>query len=143
MAILVIDDEPGVLRLECLSLERAGFKVIAAMTRIEAIHLFQAHKPEIDLAVIDVSLGSDNGLEIAADLKSLQPGLRTLFVSGQSGADIAPHCGPGEERMHLLEKPFLPADLVKAVKEQLATLAFEYSRTAPDGLSCGYENRPE
>ena len=122
MAILVIDDEPLVLRLECLTLERAGFHVLAAANRSQAIGLFEAHRHEIDLAVIDVSIAGDNGFEIASALKELRPGLKMLFVSGYPGEILALQHGVDVKPVDLLVKPFVPAQLVAGVKDRLATL---------------------
>jgi len=124
MTILVIDDEPMVLAIERMALERAGFSVITAMSPGEAIRLFEPHRHEIDLAVIDVSLAGDNGFAIAAELRRMRPDLRALFVLGYAGAGVGLRYDFDGERMNLLVKPFLPAELV-VVKDQIPTLPHE------------------
>lgn len=122
MSILLIEDEPLVLRVECLALERAGFKVHAAANRNHAMRLFESHAHEIELLITDVSISGDSGFEIASQLRRMQPGLRMLFVSGYSGANLALQYGFAEEPRNLLVKPFFPARLVVAVKEAMQSV---------------------
>ncbi len=70
---------------------------------------------KIDLFVTDVVMPKQSGPELAAALRQLHPGLLVLFVSGYADADSLASIA-GEE---FLAKPFLPAVLLKRVRQLL------------------------
>jgi CheY-like chemotaxis protein len=79
--VLVVDDEPHVRRPIALLLRGAGYRVLEAGNRTEAMRCGGGPEP-IALLVCDVQLPGDCGLEVAKALTTVQPGLPTLFVSG-------------------------------------------------------------
>jgi len=66
--ILVVDDEPSLLRLTGYSLEIEGYEVITAQTGAEALKKVHTERP--DLIVLDVMLPDMNGLEVCRQLRS-------------------------------------------------------------------------
>lgn len=67
-AILVVDDDPGIVRLVRSYLEQAGFKVQSAFDGATARRLIRNERP--DLAILDLMLPDDDGFEIARALRS-------------------------------------------------------------------------
>src|SRR5205807_300637 len=59
--ILFVDDEAPQLSLMLRLLEREGYRVLAAKDGIEAVEIFNRHKDEIALAVMDLGLPKLNG----------------------------------------------------------------------------------
>lgn len=84
--ILVVDDEPAVLRLVELNLELDGYVVITASNGVEAIDLASQHRP--DLIVLDVMMPGLDGLEVAERLKSdpATQAIPIIFLSARSAA---------------------------------------------------------
>jgi diguanylate cyclase (GGDEF)-like protein/PAS domain S-box-containing protein len=80
--LLVIDDDPDVLRATARILEQAGYKVITGATAAEALSLTRQHVPAILL--LDVMLPDGNGVEVAKELKSEQA-LAAVYVILLSG----------------------------------------------------------
>jgi len=110
--IMLVEDEPLVLRFVERLLERAGYAVVSAATPLEARQL-AATMPAPDLLVTDVVLPGGSGLDLAAELRSLWPALRVLYVSGYPG-DAFPHHDLQPSDL-LLRKPFRSSELFDAI----------------------------
>ena len=77
ITVLVIDDEPAILRLVSLALQDSGMGVLAAPDGETASDLLESQQP--DLIVSDVRLPGMDGLEIARRVKR-NPALSTIPV---------------------------------------------------------------
>lgn len=80
-SILIVDDDPAVLRVLTRILEADGHRVQAAGSKTAALEQL-ADDPPFDLFVLDFWIGPDNGLELMGLLQQLQPGTPVLFLSG-------------------------------------------------------------
>ncbi len=79
--ILIIEDEPGVARLEALRLERAGYTVIRATTAGEGLEHLAAG--QVELIVLDQQLGASmSGLEFYRQVKDAGHDVPAILVSG-------------------------------------------------------------
>lgn len=65
--ILIVDDEPDIIRTTSLSLRYEGFRVITAADGQEALEKVAAEAP--DLVILDIMLSRMNGDEVARALK--------------------------------------------------------------------------
>jgi PAS domain S-box-containing protein len=85
--ILVVEDDPGVLRLQQVRLERAGYQVQTAMSAAEAMDRVRAGG--IDLLLLDQKLPGDvNGLEFYQQVKDAGFDLPAILVTGFGGDNI-------------------------------------------------------
>ena len=84
-SVLVVDDDPGVRRLLDRALPLYGFRVRLAASGPEALDLFEAHRHDIDLVLLDVRMPQLDGPATLAALSQLDPGVRCVFMSGQPG----------------------------------------------------------
>jgi two-component system, cell cycle sensor histidine kinase and response regulator CckA len=116
--VLVTEDEPAILELTTLILERQGYSVLAASTPGEAIQLAREHPGEIHLLITDVVMPEMNGRDLAKNLLSLYPHLKRLFMSGYT-ADVIAHHGVLDEGVYFIQKPFTMKDLAAKVREVL------------------------
>jgi PAS domain S-box-containing protein len=80
--LVVIDDDPDVLRATERILLQAHYQVITGASAAEALELTRRHRPA--LLLLDVMLPDGNGLDIARKLKS-EPALAGVFVILVSG----------------------------------------------------------
>jgi PAS domain S-box-containing protein len=79
--ILLVEDDPGVARLEQLRLERAGFTVVTATTAGEGLD--QVAKGDIELIILDQRLSSGtSGLEFFRQVKSAGHNVPAILVTG-------------------------------------------------------------
>lgn len=116
--ILLVEDEPSVLKLTTKVLQRQGYQVVEAATPGEAERLAIEHQGNIDLLVTDVVMPEMNGCELANRLLSLYPDLKYLFMSGYT-ADVIAHHGMVYEGVNFIEKPFSIKALARKVREVL------------------------
>ena len=114
--ILVVEDDPAVLKMTTRLLASQGYTVLAAGSPDEAIRVAAESVAEIHLLMTDVVMPGMNGRDLAATLLSLYPHLKRLFTSGYTADVIARH-GVLEAGMHFLQKPFSADDLAAKIRE--------------------------
>jgi pilus assembly protein CpaE len=88
--ILLVDDDPGILRMLGLTLQRSGYEVAAAENGAEALAKADSFRP--DLIILDVMMPDMNGLEVCQRLRNNPRTARTpiLMLSAKtSEADKA------------------------------------------------------
>jgi two-component system cell cycle sensor histidine kinase/response regulator CckA len=115
--VLLVEDEPPLLRLAARALRGAGFPVLTATSAEEALDLLDGGAPAPLALVSDVVMPGLDGLALAARLRARHPGLPVLLVSGYAeaalGRDLA------AEGLRLLPKPYALADLVAELRAVL------------------------
>lgn len=116
--ILVVEDEPAVLRLVEFVLESHGYHVITAANGHAAIAITESHTGAIDLLLTDVVMPGMNGREVAEAVRRRWPKLSVLYASGYT-ADTIVRYGVESEASAFLEKPFTPLTLTRKVRETL------------------------
>jgi PAS domain S-box-containing protein len=116
--VLLVEDEPALLHLGTMMLEKLGYRVLAAGTPGEAIRLAEEHAGAIHLLMTDVVMPEMNGRDLARRLLSLYPNLKRLFMSGYPASVIAPH-GVLDDGVHFLQKPFAKRELAAKIREAL------------------------
>jgi C4-dicarboxylate-specific signal transduction histidine kinase len=85
--ILVVDDEPMVLKLLILQVERLGYAVVGAAKGPDALALLA--KSPFDLLITDIMMPEMNGLTLMQQAVAIQPDLECIVVSGQADLAIA------------------------------------------------------
>ena len=116
--ILLVEDEPAILKLATSMLETQSYTVLAASTPGEATRLARDHAGDIHLLVTDVVMPEMNGRDLATNLNALHPNLKCLFMSGYT-ADIIVHQGVLDEEVNFIQKPFSLKDLAFMVRKVL------------------------
>jgi CheY-like chemotaxis protein len=113
--VLVAEDEPTLRNVLELALRGAGFRVWSAPDGQAALELCRRHKGEIDVVVSDVRMPRLDGPGLLATLRSEDPCVLLLFVTGDAGAyDPEGLLAAGADGV--VSKPFRVADLVEAVR---------------------------
>jgi len=108
--ILLVEDEPAILRMTGIILENLGYNVLAASSPGEALRLAREHNGQIHLLLTDVIMPEMQGYELAKNLQSLYPTMKCLFMSGYTAHSIA-HSDQLSKDMSFIQKPFSKADL--------------------------------
>jgi len=80
--ILIVDDEPNILKLYSKELEEEGYEVEAVSCAEEALKV--AQKEEIDLVILDIKMGEEDGLMTLSELKRIKKGLPVILNSAYS-----------------------------------------------------------
>jgi DNA-binding response OmpR family regulator len=117
--ILVVDDEPNVVRTLTFVLKKEGYDVASAANGEEA--LVQAREFKPSLMFLDVMMPGKNGYEVCQELKS-DAGTRDIHIiilsaKGQE-ADKEKSLSSGANEF--ITKPFSPIEVVGRVKQILS-----------------------
>ena len=115
--ILVVEDEPAILRLATRALKTHGYQVLGAGDAHAAIRAAAAHEGEIHLLLTDVVMPAMNGRQLVDAIRTQRPSLRHLYMSGYVGAVLSEHGVSAEAP--LVAKPFTVAALLSRVREVL------------------------
>ncbi len=116
--ILLVEDEPVVLKMTGAMLQRLGYQVEMARHPDEAIRLAREHAGSIDLLMTDVVMPQINGRDLARKLQSTYPRVKCLFMSGYTADVIGTH-GVLDEGVHFIQKPFSLNSLAAKLREVL------------------------
>jgi two-component system, cell cycle sensor histidine kinase and response regulator CckA len=117
--ILLVEDDPSILKMTTIMLEKLGYHVLGANTPDEAIQLTRKSSGEIDLLMTDVVMPKMNGRDLAMNLLSLYPNLKCLFTSGYT-ANVIAHHGVLDKGLNFIEKPFSMQDLAAMIRKSLS-----------------------
>ncbi|MDD4357868.1 MAG: PAS domain S-box protein, partial [Smithellaceae bacterium] len=117
--ILLVEDDPMVLKITEGMLEYLGYDVIVAKTPMEAIAVCEDPATSIDLVISDVIMPVMSGKELRNKLAGIRPDIKVLFMSGYP-ANIIAHHGVLEEGVQFIEKPFTLESLAAKVAEVTA-----------------------
>ncbi len=112
LKVLVVDDDPEVLKVASAALREEGHVVLRAASAREALALLEAH---IDIALLFTDIvmpGSMDGFDLAEQAKLRRPGLHVLYMSGYLRDE-------GVWNGSLLRKPWTKDDLKSALAEIL------------------------
>jgi DNA-binding response OmpR family regulator len=116
--ILVVDDEPSIVRPLMFILKKNGYEVLTASNGEEGLALARAEKP--DLIFLDVMMPKKNGYQVCEELKA-DPDYHDIYVIilTARGVELS------EEEQHRIgineftTKPFSPIKVVEKVNSML------------------------
>jgi len=114
--ILVVDDEPIVLEVVVVSLQREGYEVVSATSVGQAIEIAISLAGRMALVIVNHSLGVMPGQNLVEAIERLQPGVKVLRFSGHSG-DYLRTTGQITAESAFLQKPFTTQEIRKKVRD--------------------------
>jgi CheY-like chemotaxis protein len=120
--ILVVEDQPAMLKLTCRILEANGYRVVAASGPEDALRLAAEH--DFDVLLTDLLMPEISGRDLVERIEALRPGRPVLYMSGY-GEELL-----GSQRMipegaAFLQKPFTEQTLLETLQ------AVRVARRAP------------
>lgn len=116
--LLLVDDQPELLRLMGTYLPRAGYAVTCCATAGQALEALASPGPAHDAAIVDMWLPDMDGRELVSRMASGYPELRILIASGAAldtdslGVELA-------GRICFLQKPYVPRTLIDSLERLL------------------------
>ncbi len=113
--VLVVDDEPELLRFVAAVLERRGMRVITAHGSAQALQVMEHTEMPPDLLLTDVVMPGVSGPMLLDQLSQRFPQLRVLFMSGYEARTIVQRYVV-DQGYPLLPKPFTVEQLREKVK---------------------------
>ena len=103
--ILFVDDEEHQLVLMQRILEREGYKFLGATDGMEAVEVFNRHKDEIAVAVMDLGLPRLNGWQAFRRMREIRPSLKALIATGYAPAEVTAEIAQ-ENLGEVIAKPY-------------------------------------
>ena len=117
--ILIVDDEPSLLKMMGVYLGRLGYSVTLANTTEKAWEEVEAAPSGYDVAVLDGSMPGLSMQDLALKMLRANPSLCVVAASGYA-MDTAAIEAAAPGRVAVLQKPFAPEMLAAAVRRMLA-----------------------
>jgi two-component system response regulator GlrR len=116
--LVLIDDEPGVLRALNLLLTAMQYEVSPFSSPSEALK-FIGSTPEIDLVVTDLRMPEVSGEGVLREIRRMSKPIPVIVMSGHAtSADLAPLEALGLDGF--VSKPFTPSQFTKAIDSALS-----------------------
>lgn len=116
--ILVVDDEPPVLTVARMILERAGFTVIAAEDGRRAVEVFREHADRIVAVLLDVTMPEASGEEAFWAMRRIQSDVPILLASGYTEEDVSGRLAV-DGAAAFIHKPYHPSWLIGKLREMI------------------------
>ena len=104
--ILVVDDDPAILKYVSGFLVDVDYHVLTASSGEAALRQSRDYKGQIDLLLSDFQMPVMSGIELATQMSIERPELKVLMMSGFTGGMLVLN-----EGWHFLAKPFVPSQL--------------------------------
>ena len=86
--ILLVDDEPNLVVIVSRQLVSANYRVMKASNGKEALNLYEKHREEIRLVILDLLMPGMGGKQCLEALRKLNPNVRVLIASGAMNSAI-------------------------------------------------------
>jgi two-component system, cell cycle sensor histidine kinase and response regulator CckA len=118
--ILLVEDEESLRALNARGLTSRGYTVLQAGNGVEAIEVLEKSAGKVDLVVSDVVMPEMDGPTLLRELRSRNPDLKIIFVSGYAEDAFQKHLPVDGQQFDFLPKPFTLTQLVAKVKETMA-----------------------
>ena len=118
--ILLIDDEPAIIRWTSKVLSKLGYQVIGMTSPTEAVETFKSDPENFDLVITDLTMPRMTGLELSSIITAEQPGIPIILCTGFSEG-----LSPGNMKHHgisrVLMKPMIVGELFDTIEDVLNT----------------------
>ncbi len=131
--VLVVDDEPRIVKFLQVKLKSSGYEVFTASTGEEALELVQAQEP--DIVVLDILMPGMDGLETLKQIRAIS-GVPVIILSAMGeNTDKVKGLRLGAD--DYLSKPFSPDELVARIEAIGRRIASDEQRKTYEEFSIG------
>ncbi len=136
--ILVVDDEPTIRKVLRLALEGEGHQVVAVSNPKDA--LGEANRRFFDLALVDLRLGAESGMDLIPALKAACPWTKSVIITAYGSIDTAVEA-MRRGALDYLPKPFTHNQVavlvqkvarIRMLEQKVETLQEALSEAAPE-----------
>jgi DNA-binding response OmpR family regulator len=113
--ILVVDDDPDIVKMLAKSLARYGLQIDATSSTEDALE--RAEKTGYDAAILDLVMPGRDGADLAAELRKRLPGLPIGLLTGYSHSPLIPTAE--KSGMAVFKKPVMIQELVAFLEAEI------------------------
>jgi two-component system, NtrC family, response regulator AlgB len=138
LAILIVDDEPNIRKTLAMALEAEGNGVVAVGNSQDALAAASRHF--FDMALVDLRLGTESGLELIPRLKAACPWMKIAVITAYASIDTAVEA-MRRGAFDYLAKPFTVEQVsllvrkveeVRSLEKKVAALQEALDQAAPE-----------
>lgn len=117
--ILIVDDDPLILKLLNRFFKGSGHETITASDGKEALALYKEQEP--DLVLTDIIMPEKDGLETIIELRRMNPELKIIAISGGGSLDSSDYLNLAKKlgANYATEKPIKKEELLAIVDKVL------------------------
>jgi len=116
--ILLVDDEPSLLKMMKKILERLGYKVTTRANGLEAWDCFRSDPDTFNLMITDVTMPQMTGDQLSMKILEMSPSFPIILCSGFSGK-ISESEAEAMGIRALMKKPIAKRELARKIRETL------------------------
>lgn len=117
--MMVVDDEPDILAVLRIMLERWDARVDAFSSPFQAIDAFRKEPGAYDLVIADVRMPGMTGMELVKRMLAVRPAVRTMYISAFDLDHAVFGAVPAQQlEADLIKKPVTMSQLCEAVKRK-------------------------
>ena len=137
--VLVVDDDPAVLRTLTRGLLRKHYQPIEATDPARALQIVRGLDEPVDLVITDLVMPGMSGFRMVEMLMEIQPRLRALYISGYSAEEVRWSGVPGHVKSFLPKPISLDAlnSAVRGILDAEAPPQAEATAREPDPKAAG------
>ncbi|MBC8051224.1 MAG: response regulator [Chitinophagales bacterium] len=117
--VLLVEDEEAVRAFASRALATRGYRVLQAVSGLDALETMKQHAGEVDLVISDVVMPEMDGPALLKRLRAQNPDIKFIFISGYA-EDAFKGAITENEQFAFLPKPFSLKQLAEAVKQALS-----------------------
>jgi NtrC-family two-component system response regulator AlgB len=137
MRVLIVDDEAGIRKTMRIAVETAGYIVSESPNAEKALKALE--EEPFDAVFLDLTLGSDNGMDVLAKMLEARPNLAVVIVTGYANISTAVEA-MRRGAFDFIPKPFTPDQIrsvlakiekTRALESRVRSLENELEREAP------------
>ena len=113
--ILVVEDDPDVLKIACQCLLHAGYQVLTAANGEEGIAVFRRDPAAVALVLMDLEMPKMGGVQAFREIRRIRPEVPVIITSGYVAEDLFQQFG-ADQPAGFLGKPYSRATLFEKLK---------------------------
>ena len=111
--VLVVDDEPGILRFLSIKLKISGYEVVTASSGEQALELVRPARP--DIILLDIIMPGIDGLQVLRKVRTFSKVPVIIVSANRDALQKAMALGAND----YLVKPFEPNELLEKIERWL------------------------
>ena len=128
--VLIVDDEAVIRNSVTRALSDRGINSVAVPSGLDALKIIQ--EQEFDLALLDIKMPDMNGLAVLKEIRTINPGMNVIMITGYPTIDTAVHCIK-LGAIDYLVKPFQLHDLEASLRK----INYQNEATEPHDMATG------
>ncbi len=132
-SILLVDDDPQLIRLVRANLESAGYRVLAAMDSRSALALVEMET--LDLIILDIMLPEIGGYELCQRIREFASTPIIMLTAKVEDVDKVKGLKSGAD--DYITKPFNVQELLARIEAVLRRTKFSEEAKTPPAFTCG------